>query len=162
MAPSSKGLARAMARGADEADFVVELGAGTGAITRELVQRCRPDRLAIVEPDPTAARRLRHLFPHSLVLACCVHEAPSFFASLPDDVLLVSSLPFRSLPRHVIAPTIDLLLGVLDHGDRRRLVQYTYHPRAPFDVPHDFRWRRRERVLRNLPPAGIWELTGRG
>lgn len=161
VAPSSKRLARAMARGTEGASLVVELGAGTGAISQELVRRCGAERLVLVEPDRTLASRLSRQFPHSRVLACCAHEAPDFFASLPLDAILVSSLPFRSLPEHVTGPTVELLLGVLNHGSQRKLVQYTYHPRPPFDVPHEFRWHRRERVLRNLPPAGVWELATR-
>ena len=147
-----------MARGIGDASVIVELGAGTGAITDELVRRCDPGKMILIEPDPTLARHLERRYPRATVMACCAHEVPEFFATLPGDAVLVSSLPFRSLPPEVSGPTIELLLGLLGPGQRRRLVQYTYHPRAPFSVPRGFHWHRRERVLGNLPPAGVWEL----
>ena len=41
---------------------------------------------------------------------------------------------------------------------KRKLVQFTYQPRAPFAAPRELRWHRRAVVWRNTPPAGVWEL----
>ena len=161
VAPSSRRLARAMARGIEDASLIVELGSGTGAITDELVRHCDQQRMVLIEPDATLARHLSRRYPQARVMACCAHELPEFFAQLPEDAVLVSSLPFRSLPPEVSGPTIELLLSLLGSGRQRRLIQYTYHPRAPFQVPRGFHWHRRERVLGNLPPAGVWELCAR-
>jgi len=75
--------------------------------------------------------------------------------------VVVSSLPFRSLPQPLRRETVDALLGFLAEHPARRLVQYTYQPRAPFELPQDsaLRWRLREVVWRNLPPAGVWVLA---
>ena len=72
--------------------------------------------------------------------------------------LLVSSLPSRSLPKDVGAETVDSICRFLAHSVDRKLVQFTYQPRAPFAAPRGLRWHRRAVVWRNTPPAGIWEL----
>jgi hypothetical protein len=63
-----------------------------------------------------------------------------------------------SLPKEVAAATVDSLCRFLAHDGERKLVQFTYQPRAPFAVPRHLRWQRRTVVWRNTPPAGVWEL----
>ena len=42
---------------------------------------------------------------------------------------------------------------------QRRLVQYTYQPRAPFEPgANGLRWKHVATVWRNAPPAGVWTL----
>lgn len=65
LAPSSPWLSRLTVRGVDweRARTVVELGAGTGPITKAIVERARPGcRLLIMERDPDFARLLRERF----------------------------------------------------------------------------------------------------
>jgi len=76
----------------------------------------------------------------------------------PGRLVLVSSLPFRSLPKDVGAETVDSICRFLEHSVERKLVQFTYQPRVPFAAPRHLRWHRRAVVWRNTPPAGIWEL----
>jgi phospholipid N-methyltransferase len=49
-------------------------------------------------------------------------------------------------------------------GAHRRLVQYTYQPRVPFDLQGGdrLRWQRGRVVWRNAPPAWVWTLAARG
>ena len=64
--PSSRALARAMRRTAQDyghpESIIIEAGAGTGAITRELVAHFPRERLIINELNPRLARRLRDRF----------------------------------------------------------------------------------------------------
>src|SRR3954454_20364882 len=67
LAPSSPWLARTTVRNVDwaRAGVVVELGAGTGPITRVLAERARPDcRVVVLERDPDFARLLHQRFDH--------------------------------------------------------------------------------------------------
>jgi Ribosomal RNA adenine dimethylase len=69
--PSSKVLARAMARYVDpEADGpVIELGPGTGPVTEALVaQGVAPERLVLVEFDPKFCDILRDRYPEATVV----------------------------------------------------------------------------------------------
>ena len=65
LAPSSPWLSRTTVRNVDwaAAGVVVELGAGTGPITRVLAEQARPDcRVVVLERDPDFARLLRERF----------------------------------------------------------------------------------------------------
>jgi len=157
--PSSRHLAKAMARHAGETDALVELGAGTGTITRELVRQHPDTPLILFEQNSTLANRLRSHFTHAEIIAECFHQRTDLLAQLPERSVFVSSLPFRSLPSHIAIPTITALHRLLDGNPQRRLIQFTYQPRAPFRAPAGLAWRRYVTVWRNAPPAGIWELS---
>src|SRR3954466_1294838 len=65
LAPSSPWLSRTTVRNIpwDRARVVVELGAGTGPITRVLAERAHPEcRVLVLERDPDFARLLRERF----------------------------------------------------------------------------------------------------
>src|ERR671910_2970988 len=65
LAPSSPWLSRTTVRNVDwgRAKVLVELGAGTGPITRVLAEKARPDcRVVVLERDPDFARILRERF----------------------------------------------------------------------------------------------------
>ena len=69
--PSSKALARTMARYVDPAASgpVIELGPGTGPVTEAMVQRgIDPARLILVEFDPDFCRLLRTRYPAATVV----------------------------------------------------------------------------------------------
>ena len=64
--PSSAGLARRMADGVDwhAAQVVLELGPGTGVLTREIVQRSNPSaRIGAIEINAEFADLLRERYP---------------------------------------------------------------------------------------------------
>lgn len=158
IAPSSRHLARVMARHAGGAGLLVELGAGTGTITAELVRQHPAVPLILFEQNSALAERLHSRFPQATIIAECFHARTELLADLPDDAVFVSSLPFRSLPAPIAIPTIACLQRLLTDAPQRRLIQFTYQPRAPFKAPPGLSWRRCVTVWRNAPPAGVWEL----
>ncbi len=159
--PSSRALAQAMARAADGASLVVELGAGTGAITALLVERHPDVPMIAVELQPQMAQMLAERFPQVDVRAASAHRVLRALAPAADDVAIVSSLPFRSLPARWSEPTRLAIEDFLLAGARRRLVQYTYQPRVPFHVraAGRLRWQRECVIWRNAPPAWVWTLA---
>lgn len=162
--PSSPGLARAMTRQTHHAALLVELGAGTGAVTRELQRTHRHTPLIAIEAQPEMATHLREAFPDIDVRTQWAHEVlDELCLTAPARTVVVSSLPFRSLPAAVRDATILSLCRFLSVDPMRRLVQYTYQPRVPFDLPGErdagtLRWTRMSTVWRNAPPAGVWVL----
>ena len=76
--PSSRMLAKAMRRTAQDYgapnSLIIEAGAGTGAITRELVAHFPANRLLINEVNPRLARRLRDRFPGNTIRRGRVEE----------------------------------------------------------------------------------------
>jgi phospholipid N-methyltransferase len=160
--PSSRALALAMAEAADGAKLIVELGAGTGAITAGLVERHPHVPTIAVELQDEMAQMLSERFPKVDVRAASAHRVlRTLDAAADDDVAVVSSLPFRSLPPRWSEPTRVAIEDFLLAGARRRLVQYTYQPRVPFDLRDGarLRWQRERVVWRNAPPAWVWTLA---
>lgn len=156
--PSSRGLARAMADAASGAERVVELGAGTGPVTHALIEALPYVPLTAVEIEPALAATLRQRFPDVDVQLAPASQVIDALASSTERIVLVSSLPFRSLPQPARISTVMSLCNFLSHHPERRLVQFTYQPRAPFSVPAGLRWAHVATVWANTPPAGIWEL----
>src|SRR5262249_36746913 len=69
-------LAAAMARQVPEGDgYVVELGGGTGPVTRAILESGTPaDRLVVVERDPTLHRVLCDRYPQvKIILGDALH-----------------------------------------------------------------------------------------
>lgn len=159
--PSSRHLADAMARAAQGAERLVELGAGTGAITEALCRYHPGVPTLAVEMDPALAQLLRERFPGVEVLAAAAHDVLRELPRQPRRTALVSSLPFRSLPRRLRLRSSLAIENFLIEHPAHRLVQYTYVPRAPFDLRpgSTLCWRRLEAVWRNVPPAWVWELS---
>lgn len=95
--PTSRALAGRMARAAAAAPEgpVVELGAGSGAITRFLVSAVRGP-LTALELDPGLARFLQTEFP-TVKVACASAEDLGRFAPAGTLGAVVSSLPWTLL-----------------------------------------------------------------
>jgi len=166
--PSGEGLARAMAAQVDpsEPGLVVELGAGTGVVTRALLARGLPaSRLLVVERDPAFCRLLRRHFPRVTVLEEDAGHLRRALASRPRVVVssVVSSLPLLALPftsqREIVRESASILVP------GGRFVQFTYGPGSPVHPALVRRLglsgRAVARVWRNLPPAAIWRYTTR-
>ena len=155
--PSSPSLGRALSRHAAGFDAIVELGAGEGSVTRFLASDHPRSRLTVIERSASMARRLERAWPRADVCAGCVHERAECLDRQPRRTVAVSSLPFRSLPADLAGETIGVIRRFLLAHPERRLVQYSYGLREPFELDAPMlAWRRAERVWRNLPPAIVW------
>jgi phospholipid N-methyltransferase len=140
-------------------DAIVEVGAGTGAITRALVQKHPHADLVLFELADNLAGKLALEYPQARVIAGPFHEQALSLSGLPERTIFVSGLPFRSLPAEVVTHTVDALATLLGQSSYRKLVQFTYQPRAPFRPPVGFKWERRRTIWRNAPPASVWHLS---
>ncbi|MFC6520194.1 hypothetical protein ACFQAT_10855 [Undibacterium arcticum] len=109
------------------------------------------------------AAALQWRFGTCIVVADAIQARKDLFNEIPDASVAVSSLPFRSFPDTVAVQVITLLRDFLLTSPKRRLVQYTYGQRVPFDSPHKtLIWKRQELILRNVPPAWVWTLQQSG
>jgi phosphatidylethanolamine/phosphatidyl-N-methylethanolamine N-methyltransferase len=162
LAPSSPKLSQLMASLVDPTNSsVLEIGAGTGAVTRALLARnVRPDRLIIIERDPSLAAFLRHEFP-GVRVRC--GEAVHLSRILSDESIrrvdtVVSSLPLRNLPRVDRIKTVRAMVNALAHEGQ--LIQYTYFAGCPIPSSRlGLEAERLGRVWLNLPPASVWRFT---
>lgn len=159
--PSSERLARGMAAQVDPRGdgLVVELGAGTGVVTRALLDRGVPaDRLRVVERSPAFARHLRQRFPEVAVLrgdAARLSDVLGESAAGGPVDAIVSSLPLRSLEPDVVSAVLGQCRALLRPGCP--LVQFTYAPRGLPDagLSDGFVVRGDLAVWTNLPPARV-------
>ena len=163
IAPSTRGLAEAMARAIEfrKPGIVVELGGGTGAVTRALLDSgLAPEHLVVVERNKRLYRLLRRRFPRVRILLA---DAASLDQVLGRKALgtisaVVSGLPLLSLPRKTRDAVLESSFRLLGEDDP--FVQFTYGPDSP--VPVDFIRRHSlesealDRVWLNFPPATIW------
>lgn len=164
--PSGRLLAEAMAQAtlaaiADRPGHIVELGAGTGQVTKALLGAgISPQRLALVERDPELATFLRRHFPEPRIVEGDAARLPRLLAAQGIDrvAAVVSSLPLLSLPAEVVNGIVQGVFDTLPRG--AALVQFTYGPTPP--VPRDLREKlhllgvRGRRIWRNVPPAVVW------
>lgn len=164
LVPSSASLARAVCGPlTDQRPMtVLELGAGTGAITREALRRLHPQsRLIAVEIDPEFARVLRESCPRAEVVEADAAELAGVLASMGvarvDAVL--NGLPMPSLPRPLVGRVLSAVAAVTD--ERTPVSQITVMPLVYLPLYRKwFREVRFEWVVANFPPAGVYHLRG--
>lgn len=167
--PSGRLLAEAMALAAVGAlegrpGHVVELGAGTGEVTKALLAAgIAAERLALVERDPELAIFLRRRFPGPRIIEGDASRLPRLLADhgVTAVAAVVSSLPLLSLPAGVVNGIVEGAFEALPRGGA--LIQFTYGPTPP--VPRALRERLHlvgahgRRIWRNVPPAVVWTFT---
>lgn len=161
--PSSRFLARRIAAQVDvhRPGWVIELGAGTGSVTRALVAAgVKPERLLVVELDRRLCALLKVRFPGLNVVRA---DAAALDQLLVDSHVhkvnaIVSSLPLLSLPKRVEEEIIGQMFTALPEDGV--IVQFTYGPKSPIGNRHlkrnHIKARRAGRVWLNLPPASVW------
>lgn len=162
ISPASPALAEAMAA---QMDFsapgrVLELGPGTGAITKALIRRgMGPEKVVAIEADPTFARMLRARFPGLDVIEGDATDARRLEEFGPFSGI-ISSLPLLNFPNHERAAVVRELLRLVPPG--APFVQYSYGVKPPLARSADLRVALAAKVWRNLPPARIWVFRTSG
>jgi len=164
--PSSKYLAKAMAAALppmSAGQYIIELGAGTGVFTRQLLID-RPS-------NPTIAIELDHDLAETLRSSCLNATVVEGDASKLSNILInlnishnqiggiVSAIPFISLPKPIGDSIFSAVANVLAIG--KPYVQVTYFSPAwrNFGVWKYFDRRSIKRVWRNIPPAEVMEFV---
>lgn len=167
--PLALAMSAAAVQGADAVagGTILELGGGTGPLTRALLARApRPQGVAIVERNPVFFELLTRRFPEVRVM---LGDAENLSAVLSrHDVgpvgAVVSSLPRVGWPlerqRRILGQCFDLL------GKDGVYLEFSYGPFSPVprQLIRDFRCvaSRLQRVWRNFPPATIWSYRPAG
>lgn len=164
VAPSSRALSRAILRGIDwsKAQAVVELGAGTGPITRELVKAAPPNvRLVVNEYLPDFCRALREKFPGLDVAEGDARRLADMLAGrgIGRVDYVLSGLPLTHFPpadRDAVIDQAARLLG--PDGEFRQLTTAPWVYRRLYR--RYFRDVRFRPVVWNLPPGGVYFCRG--
>ena len=163
--PSSKALARNMARHVDPAATgpVIELGPGTGPVTAALVDHgIDPARLVLVEFNPDFCRLLRKRYPAATVLQGDAYRLRRLVETTLREpaAAIVSSLPLLTKPLRTRLRLMADAVSVMKHS--APFVQFTYGLVPP--IPKTLASISAEAsnlIWLNLPPARVWVYRGR-
>jgi phosphatidylethanolamine/phosphatidyl-N-methylethanolamine N-methyltransferase len=166
IAPSSRDLARMMVRGFDlpGSRLVVEVGPGTGAITRTILERLpRPERYLGLELNPDFVRRLRRRFPDARFVQGSAEDAGAIVTQhgggQPADYV-VCGLPWSMFSTALQERILGSIASVLCEGGGFSTFAYVHAVQFP-------QMRRFRRILlrhfrrvevspvvwKNIPPA---------
>ncbi len=160
--PSSSSLCQLIASRVDPAtSSVLEVGAGTGPVTRALLERgVGPERLFLIERDPSLAAYLHRRFP-GVRVRCgdAVHAGRILSDEAVGQVkTVISSLPIRNLSGREQLKAVRGMLNALAPGGQ--LIQFTYASRCPISIrKFGLRAECVGRVWMNIPPATVWRFT---
>ncbi|MFP4131323.1 class I SAM-dependent methyltransferase [Thiohalospira sp.] len=156
--PSSRMLVSAMLAPVDwvRAETIVELGAGTGVITRAIEGRRRTDSTFLAfESDSQMRRDLNRQYPDILTEADAFHLHEALERrGLPDADCVISGLPFANFPRNQQAGLITAIHDALRPGGLFVAFQYTRQLQPYLDSVYGDIARRL--VLFNIPPALVY------
>lgn len=164
IAPSSPELAAEMLKGIapDDHNIVLELGVGTGAITRFLrdVIPSRESYLGI-ELDGNLVKTLNKNYPDLNIIEANAADAYSIHKDLGLGKVryLICCLPFVSLPKEVTEAVLTEISKFMDEGCELRLFQYAHGYFLPPAIKlreYLKRYGKSSRsplVLKNVPPA---------
>ena len=141
---------------------VLELGAGTGSLTRGLVRAgCRPERIVALESEPALVAVLRRAFPAVTVIQGDARRIGDYFAgSVERFAAVVSSLPIKWFSVEAQYAVVKPCLGLLGPGGH--LFQLTNAFASPLAIDrlgidgHEI-----ARVWLNLLSTQIWAYCAR-
>jgi phospholipid N-methyltransferase len=167
LAPSSRWLSRTTVRSIDwsRAGVIVELGAGTGPITRVIAERATSEcRVIVLERDPDFCRLLRTRFQHLRNFDIIEGDVRELAAILSERGIgladhIVSGLPVPSFPGDLRESLFEVVGQVLrPEGTYNQItelpwVYWRLYRRYFQDVRFVFE-------PRNLPPAGAYICRG--
>ena len=157
--PSSPALCRRLVRHAwpDPNEIVLELGSGTGVIARALLAAgLRPERLAVVEIDPSLASHLRDSLPGCTVMEGDARDLPDLLpARLHGRVgSVICGIPLVLLPLAEQRRFADAMMAV---APGRGFLHYSYCATSPLPARKLGLTAKREAwTPLNLPPASVW------
>ena len=162
--PSSPALCRRVAaqvrREPDEA--VLELGAGTGVISRALLEGGVPaSRLFTMEIVPAMANHLRHILPGATVLTGDARHLPTVLPAAWHGRIgtVICGIPLVLLPLAEQRRFIDAIESV---APGRGFLHYSYCVTSPLPWrKHGLTAKREAWTPLNLPPASVWRYTPR-
>jgi phosphatidylethanolamine/phosphatidyl-N-methylethanolamine N-methyltransferase len=160
VAASSPELAAAMARHIPVISdgYVVELGGGTGPVTRAILDTGVPaERLIVVERDPVLHRHLAQRYPQVRVLQGDAMHLQQLLRRehIAPVRAIVSSLPLLSMKKAIQHRIGSQAFSVLEPG--APFIQFTYGFFSPLNRNRlGVSGTVEDRVLQNLPPASVW------
>lgn len=158
--PTSGVTARKMASvvNPDSGLPVLELGPGTGVITKAILQAgVKPQNLWSIEYSEDFVRHLRDAYPGVNVIHGDAFDLDRTLGDKRGTVFdsVVSGVPLLNFPVERRVAYVEDLLDRLPAG--RPIVQITYGPVSPVPVGRgNYSVEHFDFILRNIPPSRLW------
>lgn len=137
---------------------VLELGPGTGVITKAILEKgVKPENLVSVEYSSEFVRHLRGKYPGVNFIngdAFSLAETLENYRGQKFDCV-ISGIPLLNFPMHQRVKLVEDLLKLIPVG--RPIVQFSYGPVSPVVArPDSYTIKHFDFIMRNIPPAQIW------
>ncbi|KWV50400.1 MULTISPECIES: phospholipid N-methyltransferase PmtA [Rhizobium] len=137
---------------------VLELGPGTGAITKAILGRgVKPEKLVAVEYSTDFYEHLVRLYPGVNFINGDAFNLDKTLGSMKDQTFdsVVSAVPLLNFPMQARIALLESLLDRLPAG--RPVVQISYGPVSPIIArPDRYHIQHFDFIVRNIPPAQLW------
>lgn len=167
ISPSSPELAREMLKGIepDENNIVLELGVGTGAITKFIKDVIADEKSYLgIEIDRSLVNSLNIKFPGMKIMRgnACELEKLHKRSGLGKVSCIISCLPFVSIPNDVGEKILSEIEKFMKEGCMLRTFQYAHGYYMPSAIKlREFMRRRYGKsqksplIVKNVPPAYV-------
>lgn len=154
--PSSHYLAESMSQciSKSETGFILELGPGTGAITKGILKSgISATNLTALEISSQLAEQLKKNIPEITVIHGDATQLSKHVENKKFDTI-ISSLPLRSLPKSDLDKILQEIPKVL--SEQGKFIQFTYaiFGREKF-LPENYELEKSFIEWRNVPPARV-------
>lgn len=137
---------------------VLELGPGTGVITKQILARgVAPEKIVSVEYSEDFYRRLVEDYAGVNFIHGDAFNLKTILGGFADQTFdcVISAVPMLSFPMEARIQLLEDLLSRIPEG--RPVVQITYGPVSPIIAkPDRYHIQHFDFVVRNIPPAQLW------
>jgi len=158
LAPSGPALAKAMARALPRpfVGTLIELGPGTGAITKGLLRKgIRPDQIIAIEQSEQFVKIMKSNYADVCILQGTAENLSTLIAPLNKTIdAIISSLPLLNFSKEKVSALLDEIDKVLEPNGY--YIQFTYGKKtSPILNKQNYKLIKSTRIFANLPPARV-------
>jgi phosphatidylethanolamine/phosphatidyl-N-methylethanolamine N-methyltransferase len=137
---------------------VLELGPGTGAITKAILSRgVKPEKLVAIEYSTDFYEHLVRLYPGVHFINGDAFDLDKTLGALKGQIFdsVVSAVPLLNFPMQARSALLESLLDRVPAG--RPVVQISYGAVSPIIArPDRYHIQHFDFIVRNIPPAQLW------
>lgn len=138
---------------------VVEIGAGTGRLTRALLScGVQPQDLTVVELDKEMCDFLRKSIPNIHVIeGDAIHLGKLLPSEICEEVgVVISAIPLMYLQEPLRKSLMKAAFSIL--RPEAKIVHVTYNPKSPLNFWKEIKQSRAAVAWFNFPPGFVWQF----
>lgn len=160
---SSRALSDAMAAQLEvhPDEYVVEIGAGTGVVTKSILAAgVKPEKLIVIERDKKLHDQLCKRFPKVKIILGDARQVKEILKEqgIGQAAAVVSSLPLLAMKKPLRHEIVEACFGVLKRDGQ--YIQYCYGLFSPVPKRNQkqigIKGKVKRRIWLNVPPALVW------